>query len=339
MDQPPTIPVTVIAGYLGAGKTTLLNHILAHQDTSRYAILVNDFGVLNIDAELIEMQGGQAFRLENGCICCNVGNSLMATLLSILRSQPRPARILIEASGVANPSRIADIARLSPSLSLDRVVVLVDCERIRDQIEDSLVGETVRVQLEGAELLLLNKQDLVSPAYLAELRGWLATHFEDKQILDATFGEVPLAIVLPPARELAAASSPPTLPSSEVSDHDEEHETPARHAPADHDHTFWSWSFETAKQFRRAALEDVLLNLPTSIARAKGIVLFHEAPTKPMIVQLSGKRLSIAEAGGALTSPFVSRLVFIGVGDKPKDEDLAALVSSALCAASASPKP
>ena len=120
----PTIPLTIIAGYLGSGKTTLLNHLIAQCDTSRFAILVNDFGKLNIDAELVELEGGKAYRLESGCICCNIGNSLMTTLLELLRIDPRPERILIEASGVADPARIADIARLfavSSSGPCDRV--------------------------------------------------------------------------------------------------------------------------------------------------------------------------------------------------------------------------
>ena len=329
-DQRSTIPVTVIAGYLGAGKTTLLNHILAHQDTSRYAILVNDFGALNIDAELIELQGGRAFRLENGCICCNVGNSLMSTLLSILRSDPRPERILIEASGVANPSRIADIARLSPSLSLDQIVVLVDCERIRDQLEDRLVGETVRVQLEGAELLLLNRQDLVAPAHLAELRQWLTAHFADKTIIEAAYGGVPLETIFPSGDRSVAGSAASTPPASKTPGEEEAQEWHAPHASDDHDHTFWSWSFETTDLFQRERLEDLLCKLPPSVARAKGIVSFHGESSKPMTIQLSGKRLSVTEAPGLAASPFVSRLVFIGAGDKPDEQELGALLSSAL---------
>jgi len=160
----PQIPFTVIGGYLGAGKTTLLNRILAARESANMAVLVNDFGALNIDADLIVAQGGQAVRLENGCICCTIGDSLTTSLLTVLRAEPRPERVLVEASGVADPSRVADFARLSPSLRLDRVIVLVDMEQIRERCADPHVGDMALKQLAGADVLVLNKMDLVAPA-------------------------------------------------------------------------------------------------------------------------------------------------------------------------------
>lgn len=326
----PVVPVTVIAGYLGAGKTSLLNHIVTHRETSHFAILVNDFGALNIDADLIELQGGQAFRLESGCICCNIGNSLIFTLLSILRSELRPERILIEASGVADPTRIADIARLSRSLSLDGVVVLVDCERIRSLLEDRLVGETVRNQLEAAELLLLNKRDLVSSEYLSGLREWLEERFKKRRIVETAFGCAPLDLIFAPRDDFATPSTTARPARNVENGNDESHANQSHRLMGVHDDTFWSWSFETSAVFRRESLERVLREITPLVARAKGLVRFRDAPDKTMTVQLSGEHLSIAQAPRTAASTLASRIVLIGVGDKLDGGRLTDLFSSAL---------
>ena len=173
MKRVPGITFTVIGGHLGAGKTTLLNHILSRCNAARLAVLVNDFGQLNIDAALIADRGARTLRLENGCICCNIGNSLISTLLALLREEPRPEHILVEASGVADPARIADIARLSPSLDLNRVIVVVDGERVREQYIDPYVGDMVAKQIAAADVIVMNKIDLVGLPSRADLKGWL----------------------------------------------------------------------------------------------------------------------------------------------------------------------
>jgi len=109
------IPFTVIGGYLGAGKTTLLNHILRNNDGRRFALLVNDFGSINIDAALIKNQDGETINLANGCICCTLAAGFASAIYTILERDPLPDHIIVEASGVADPHKVAQYGR-TPSM-------------------------------------------------------------------------------------------------------------------------------------------------------------------------------------------------------------------------------
>ena len=122
----PPLPVTVIAGYLGAGKTTLVNHLLRHAGGRRLSVLVNDFGKIAIDADLIAARDGDSMTLANGCVCCSIGGDLYRALTRALDRRPRADALVIEASGVAEPARLAEIARAEPDLLLAGIVVLVD---------------------------------------------------------------------------------------------------------------------------------------------------------------------------------------------------------------------
>ena len=172
--QHNSIPVTVIGGYLGSGKTTLLNALLRGTHGLRLAVLVNDFGSINIDAELIAAHQGDTISLANGCICCSLQDNLGSTFYALAERSDPPDHIVIEASGVADPRRIGRYAQAIPGLQLDGIIVLVDAESIRQQARDKYVGDTVLLQLQAADLLVLSKTDLVTAATVGEVRAWLA---------------------------------------------------------------------------------------------------------------------------------------------------------------------
>ena len=168
-------PTLIVGGYLGAGKTTLVNHLLRNAGGRRIAVMVNDFGELTIDADLIEGAEGSILALAGGCVCCSFGSDLLGALQDVLQRQPPPDLILIETSGVALPAAVARSARLLPGLSIDGIVLMLDAETVRQRSADPYVGDLVRQQLLDADLLILNKTELCTPTALAELHAWLPT--------------------------------------------------------------------------------------------------------------------------------------------------------------------
>ncbi|WP_417329856.1 GTP-binding protein [Halomonas cupida] len=151
------LPVTVIAGFLGAGKTSYLNQCIAGGQVDDALIIVNDVGTVNVDVESIAWRDDRVLALTNGCMCCTLGGSLVEQLSQALRLKSRPAQVIIEASGVADPERIADIARLAPGMELAEVVVLVDASQARHLAGDVQVGQLWQAQLAAAHRVLINR--------------------------------------------------------------------------------------------------------------------------------------------------------------------------------------
>jgi len=190
------VPALLIGGYLGAGKTTLVNHLLRHAGGRRIAVLVNDFGEVSIDADLILGAEGGVLSLAGGCVCCSFGSDLVGTLAAVLRRAPAPDTVLIETSGVGIPSAVARAARLAPGLRLEATVVVADALTVRERAADRYVGDTVRQQLDDADLLLLNQTDRVEPAALAALQAWWAGAHPRTPLWPTVRARVPVEAVL-----------------------------------------------------------------------------------------------------------------------------------------------
>jgi G3E family GTPase len=190
-------PTLVVGGYLGAGKTTLVNHLLRHAGGRRIAVMVNDFGELTIDADLIEGAEGSVLALAGGCVCCSFGSDLLGALQDVLQRQPQPDLILIETSGVALPAAVARSARLLPGLRIEGIVLMLDAETVRQRSADPYVGDLVRQQLLDADLLILNKTELCSSTELTELNDWLTTmSTPGTPVVPASQARVPPELVL-----------------------------------------------------------------------------------------------------------------------------------------------
>ncbi len=191
-----TIPVTILAGYLGAGKTTLVNHLLRHAAGRRIAVLVNEFGSLPIDGDLIEAADGNLLTLAGGCICCSFGDDLTAALLLLAPRTDSIDHIVIEASGVALPGAIARTLGLLSGLAHDATIVLVDAEQVLERAADRYIGDTITRQLADADLVVVNKCDLVTAETLAAVLAWLPDIAPAARIVEARHGAVSAEVVL-----------------------------------------------------------------------------------------------------------------------------------------------
>ncbi|HYF59344.1 MAG TPA: CobW family GTP-binding protein [Burkholderiaceae bacterium] len=215
------LPALVVGGYLGAGKTTLVNRLLRGAGGRRIAVLVNDFGEIAIDADLIESRDGDVLELAGGCVCCSVGSDLVGALMALPGRSPRPDLVLIETSGVGLPAAVARSARLARGIEVEGIVVLADAETVRARAADRWVGDVVLAQLRDADLLVLNKVDLVAPGALAGLHGWLGELAPGVPVVDAVEADLPPDLLLgppeaSPARpaRLARRDAPPPGPTS-----------------------------------------------------------------------------------------------------------------------------
>jgi len=293
------LPVTVIGGYLGAGKTTLVNHLLRHAGGRRLAVLVNDFGELPIDADLIEADDGEVLSLAGGCICCSFGADLLAVLMKLPLRRPPPDHVLLEASGVALPGAIAASLSLLADVALDGVVVLADAESVRARAADRYMGDTVARQLAVADLVVLNKVDLIDGGARAELHGWLAIMARHAKVVDAVHARLPLDALLGGELVAAGARSEPRLLSGAL------HAPPAAAADAVFER------FETLVEDRVDAqgLAAALADPSLGVIRAKGIVLDREGAA--VALQVVGSRAGISPLGSARAAG--GRLVCIGL--------------------------
>ena len=190
------LPVTVIGGYLGAGKTTLINHLLRHAGGLRLAVLVNEFGALPIDADLIEAEDDKVISITGGCICCSFGSDLVASLGALCKAEPKPDQVLIESSGVALPGSIAGSIGLLQDYCLDGIVVLGDAETLRSRAADRYMGDTIERQIADADLILLNKTDLAAPDLLEATVRWLQDKAPEARVIATRNAAVPPQIVL-----------------------------------------------------------------------------------------------------------------------------------------------
>ncbi len=278
MSQP--LPLTVVSGYLGAGKTSLINHLLRHAGGRRIMVLVNDFGALNIDADLLESAEEDTLTLSNGCVCCTLGGDLFYALANALDRRPRPDYLVIEASGVAQPAKIAMAAQAEPELALGGIVTLVDAANIATLLADPLIGGQVAEQIESADLLILTKTDIADET---AARAAIAEHSASPVVV-ARHGAVPADLLL----GLPGGGS---LPEP---------------AHLHHYELYASWSYAGRDRVTLATFRQLLERPPSGLYRLKGRVLLRGGGA--LEAHLVGRQASITPC----PEPEETRLVAIG---------------------------
>ncbi|MBK0114523.1 MULTISPECIES: CobW family GTP-binding protein [unclassified Delftia] len=307
--QRAPIPMVVVGGYLGAGKTTMLNRLLERADGLRVAVLVNDFGEINIDAALIRTRSSDVLQLENGCICCSIGGRLAEALAAVGARPDRPDLLVIEASGVSDPVRIAQVGMLDPALQLNAILVAVDVQDVDEQLRDPLVGDMVRRQIAGATALVLTKADLASAPMTGKARQRLAEIAPHTMVLTAQCGEIPLAVFLDAVPLPRQPQHPQRLLGALAGEGGAWKRAVDGSASLAGMAGITSFSYTTHRQFDKQRLRQALRTLPVPLLRAKGIVrLRGQQPLQE--IHVVGGRLRVADLGAAQVAG--SAFVFIG---------------------------
>jgi len=288
------IPLSVIGGFLGAGKTTLLNRILSQSSSIRYGVLVNDFGSIAVDEHLVTRHQGDTISFANGCVCCSLGNNLVQSIDRLIASEYPPEQFLVEASGVASPRAIADVATLHPELTRDLTVVMVDAQTVFDRLKDPRLSDTMELQLQSADLIVVNKCDLVSESEC--VRQTLSSSW-NVPMIDATHADIPLSIL--DASESRTSVDADTSPSM----------LRIPHAPQ---YVFDSATFA----MNRLIAEDDLRKLlrAPGILRAKGFVRICEHPGLSH-VETVADRTTFQQRYSAIVEDVEPVLVVIGLVD------------------------
>ena len=308
---PAPIPVTIVTGFLGAGKTTLLNRILNGDHGLRVAVLVNDFGSINIDADLVVGVESDVISLANGCVCCSIRDDLVDAVTQVLARPEQPEYVVLEASGVADPGGIAVTftdAGLRDRIRLDSITCVVDAEQVFTAPEQMKLKLW---QIGCADLLILNKVDLVSREHIAKIREWLDEHFHRYRLIEANQCDVPLEILLSGGRFDAARLEPEPLGHDEHGRHDCHDAHCEQHLP-DHARAFSTWSYETGEPLPLEALREAVSRLPVNIYRCKGVIHSTDAPDRRAVLQVVGKRVDLTLENEWGDRPPGTRIVAIG---------------------------
>ncbi|WP_407168023.1 CobW family GTP-binding protein [Bradyrhizobium sp. ORS 111] len=308
------IPVTVIGGFLGAGKTTFLNHLLA-TSTTRTAVLINDFGEINVDAALIADHDGTTMTLTNGCICCSAGDGFLDTLGRLIDNATTFDHIVVEASGVGDPWRIAEIALVERALRLDRVIVLADASRVAELSIDVRVGDTVRNQFARADVILLNKSDLVDAEGLETARRAISAIRPGVPVLATSRDALPL---------LTSISMPSGC-------HGFRADAIERDVTA-HESEFRRWAYRRDGAFDRVRLADAIASLPPQLLRLKGSCRLV-GERAPAVFQMIGKSWSLSATSTSLAEEGDIILIGVGTRDLPPTEELDIILDGALARA------
>ncbi|NJL00654.1 MAG: GTP-binding protein [Spirulinaceae cyanobacterium SM2_1_0] len=324
------LPVTIITGFLGSGKTTLLNHILSNQTGLKTAVLVNEFGEIGIDNELIVTTDDSMVELSNGCICCTINEDLVEAVYKVLERDDKIDYLVVETTGLADPLPVALTflgTELQDVTRLDSIVTLVDCENFSlDQFD----SEAAASQIVYGDVIVLNKTDLVDEGNVDALEVRIRDINQKARVLRSQNSQVPLPLIL--SVGLFESDRYFDTPAELHDHHDHDHHDHGHdhhghdhnhdhhghdHHGHDHHHShhlendgFVSLSFESDKPFAIRQFQYFLDNqLPATVFRAKGILWFDASPQRH-IFHLSGKRLSIEDS--EWTGEKKNQLVLIG---------------------------
>lgn len=312
------VPLTILTGFLGAGKTTLLNHILTGDHGLKVGILVNDFGSINVDAELVvDVEEGMV-SLANGCVCCQIRDDLIESVAQLLERDDPIEYIILEASGVADPAGIymtfVDSA-YRDMIRLDSVTCVVDADQVFTHDDPDLAKLKLQ-QIGFSDLVILNKVDLAGPENAAKVKQWIDGFFSRVRIVPAIECAVPLEILLSVGR-FDVERVVQATEADHVHDDDGEHT---------HGAIFKTWSNTWDVAFSRQSLERMIKReLPGNVYRCKGFVRLADDLDHRYVLQVVGRRIELVRDRAWGEEQPQTRLVAIAHGSSLDGDHLTVL--------------
>lgn len=252
----------VVGGYLGSGKTTLINQLLADPQGQRLMVLVNDFGAINIDATLLDSASEDTISLTNGCVCCTMGNDLFMAIGDVLKRTPRPDCLIVEASGISDPRKIANAAIAEPDMRYGGIITVVDGENFLELLTDKWIAPQISDQTACADLIVVSKTDKLGSG----MKTALASLVRADPVLFSDISALNRLLFSPERRDDSKVAS--------------------RGHPG-----YERWQYSGKRTFRREELTKLLRQRPNGMFRAKGFV--RDRAGGGWILQVVGQNLSL----------------------------------------------
>lgn len=301
------IPLTILTGFLGAGKTTLLNRILHDDHGLRVAVIVNDFGSVNIDAELVVGVKDNVISMANGCTCCTLRDDLVDTVQQTIAGPDRPEFIVLEASGIADPGGIIMAftnPRLRDHIRVDCVTCVIDADAVFAHEDQPQIQDLKLRQIAFSDMVVLNKVSLAGSQRVAEVHDWIGRHFDNIRTYETDFCEIPGEVLL-------SLPNDPTAPGLVHSGAD----APTTTGEPEFD----TWTFRTDEPLSLARLREVAESLPGGVFRCKGIVACVEVPDRPVVLQGVARRVDLSTAAEWRENPETRIVVISSPGSVDPD--------------------